>query len=224
VIEVLGVVAALEMERRWIGLPEPLVETSGVGAEKAAAAARRMLDRGATALVSWGVAGGLDPKIGPGTVLLPDAVIGTDGSRLVVDLEWRGRLLAKVKGRVDVSTSDLLDVARLIATAKEKCKLRRRTGAAAADMESAAVAAIANQTGISFIAVRVVVDAAADSVPKSALMLFDEEGRLKRSSLTRLVLRPFEWPGLVVLARASTAAGRSMRTVWSAARPDLGLS
>jgi hopanoid-associated phosphorylase len=224
VTAVLGVVAALEMERRWIVAPEPLVETSGVGAERAGSAARRLLNRGAGALVSWGIAGGLDPKIGPGTVVLPKTVIGADGSRHEVDPGWHGRLLAKIRDRVDVSTSDLLHAARPIVTAEEKFELHRRSGAGAVDMESAAVAAIAGHAGNPFIAVRAVVDAATTSVPVAALKMFDEGGRLKRRSLLRLVLRPLAWPVLVALARANAAAGRSMRRVWSAAGPDLGLS
>lgn len=220
----LGVVVALEMERRWISAPEPLIETSGVGAERAEAAARRLLDRGATALVSWGSAGGLDPKISPGTVVLPRAVIDTAGSRSEVDLEWRDRLRAKIGDRVEVSTSELLDVARPITSAEEKRELHRRTGAGAVDMESAAISAVANQSGISFIAVRVVVDGAAVPIPKAALGMFDEGGRLKKSSLIRFVLHPLGWPGLIALARANASAGRSMRRLWSAAGPDLGLS
>ena len=221
---VLGVVAALEMERRWIVAPEPLSETSGVGADSAGAAAHRLVERGATALVSWGMAGGLDPSLAAGTVLLPKALIGSDGSRIRVDLEWHGRVLAKIKDRVGVSTSVLLDVARPISTVHEKRELHSRTGAGAVDMESAAVASVSNHAGIPFVAVRVVVDAAATALPEGALGMFDEGGRLKRSSLVRIVLRPLEWPGMIALARASAAAGRSMREVWSAAGPDLGLS
>jgi hopanoid-associated phosphorylase len=224
VTESLGVVTALEMERRWIGAPEPLVETSGIGAERATAAAGRMLDRGATALVSWGSAGGLDPKIRPGTVVLPHAVIDTAGSRSRVDLEWRDRLVTRIGDRVDVSTSELLSVVRPITSAEEKRELHRRTAAGAVDMESAAIAAVAIQSGISFLAVRVVVDAATVSIPKAALEMFDEGGRLKKSSLIRFVLHPLGWPGLIALARANAAAGRSMRRLWSAAGPDLGLS
>jgi adenosylhomocysteine nucleosidase len=212
------------MERRWIAPPRPLIETSGVGAERAESAARSLLSRGATALVSWGVAGGLDPEIAPGTVVLPDTVIGVDSLHFEVDLEWRDRLLAKTTGRVEVSTSELLEVVRPITTAEEKGELRRRTGAGAVDMESAAVAAVANQSGISFVAVRVVVDGATDSIPKAALGLLDEGGRLRKSSLIRFVLQPLGWPGLIALARANASAGRSMRRLWSAAGPDLGLS
>jgi nucleoside phosphorylase len=224
VTETLGVVVALEMERRWISAPEPLIETSGVGAERAEAAARRLLDRGATALVSWGTAGGLDPKICPGTIVLPQAVIDTAGSRSEVDLEWRDRLVTRIGDRVDVSTSELLSVVRPITSAEEKRELHRRTAAGAVDMESAAVASVSKRAGIRFIAVRVVVDAAAVSIPKAALGMFDEGGRLKKSSLIRFVLHPLWWPGLIVLAHANAAAGRSMRSLWSAAGPDLGLS
>jgi hypothetical protein len=91
-------------------------------------------------------------------------------------------------------------------------------------MESAAVASVSKRAGIRFIAVRVVVDAAAVSIPKAALGMFDEGGRLKKSSLIRFVLHPLWWPGLIVLAHANAAAGRSMRSLWSAAGPDLGLS
>jgi adenosylhomocysteine nucleosidase len=224
VTEKFGVVAALEMERRWIGVPEPLVETSGIGAKNARAAACRLLDRGATALVSWGAAGGLDPMIGPGTVVLAGVVIGADGSRSEVDLGWRDRLLAKISDSVDVTTAELLDADRPIATAEEKRELHNSTGAGAVDMESAAVASVSKQSGIPFLAVRVVVDTATTALPAAALTMFDEGGQLKRRSLVRLVLRPFELPALVALARANAAAGRSMRGVWSASRPDLGLS
>ena len=139
---VLGVVAALELERQWIAAPEPLCETSGVGADSAGAAARRLVDRGATALVSWGMAGGLDPGIDSGTVVLPKALIGPNGSPIGVDPEWHGRVLAKIRDLVEVSTSELLDVARPITTVREKRELHRRTGAGAVDMESAAVASV----------------------------------------------------------------------------------
>lgn len=221
---VLGIVAALEMERRWTGIPEPLIEVSGAGEERAEAAARRLLDRGATALVSWGVAGGLDPDLKPGTVILPDTVIRPDGSGLGADLEWRDRLLARVRGRVETSTMQLFHTVSVIASVNEKCVLRERFGAVAVDMESGAVAAVAEETGIPFIAVRVVIDAADVQLPKAALTMCDERGRLKTSSLFRFVLRPGEWGTLIDLARANAAAARAMRSVWTCGAPDLALS
>ena len=221
---VLGIVAALEMERRWIGAPEPLVELSGVGDARAENAAHRLVDRGATALVSWGVAGGLDPNLEPGTVVLPDAVVHPDGSSQEVDLAWRDRLLERVSGRVVISTLSLYHASSALTLPDEKRAVYERFGAGAVDMESAAVAAIAAEMGIPFIVVRVVVDAAGVRLPEVALTMCDEGGRLKKSAVLGLIFQPGEWRGMLSLGRANAAAGRSMRKLWSAAGPDLALS
>ena len=62
----LGIVVALDEERRWISCrgSEPAVERSGIGYRRAEAAARLLVDRGVTGLASWGTAGGLDPTLG----------------------------------------------------------------------------------------------------------------------------------------------------------------
>lgn len=221
---VLGVVAALETERRWIPAAEALIELSGIGNQRAEKAARRLLERGATALISWGVAGGLDPDLRPGTVLFPDEIIGPDGSILAVDLGWRDRLLARAPDRVFTSTLPLLGTVQPITSPDEKRAAHRRTGAGAVDMESAAVSAVSNAAGIPFIAVRVVVDAADVCLPEAALTMCDEEGRLRRSSLFRVLVRPGDWGAMIGLARANAAAGRAMRSLWLAGEPDLALS
>ena len=91
-------------------------------------------------------------------------------------------------------------------------------------MESAAVAAVADEAGVPFLAIKVVVDSAGFRLPEIALTLCDEGGRLKSGALLQLVFMPGEWPGLLALARANAAAGRSMRALWSLAAPDLALS
>jgi adenosylhomocysteine nucleosidase len=221
VADAVGIVVALEMERGWITNPGPLVEVSGVGFRRAEGAAQRLVEQGATALVSWGMAGGLDPDLRSGTVVLPEAVVETNGSRIETDREWRDRLVARVAGCAACSTSMLLEVERVIADPEEKSRLNRQTGAGAADMESAAVGRVAAGIGIPWIAVRVVLDTAAVRLPDAALQAFDEEGRLKRQVLLRLVGSPRIWWSLVALGWASTVAGRSMRRMWSLAGPDL---
>jgi len=224
VTAVLGIVAALEMERRWIGVPEPLVELSGVGDTRAELAARRLVERGATALVSWGVAGGLDPELSPGTVILPDTVIGADGQSWGVDLEWRDRLLVRVRGRVVTSTSPLYYATSVITTADEKRAIHERFGAGAVDMESAAVARVAVENEMPCVAVRVVIDSAGMELPASIMTATGGNGRLRAGAIGGLIFRPRLWPRLITLGRAGAAAGRSMRGLWAAAQPDLALS
>ena len=93
----LGIVVALETERRWIpGDRTLLVEQCGMGAARAEAAARKVLSAGAEALVSWGSAGGLDPSLASGTVVIPDRIIGSDGASLEADRDWSERLRSAV--------------------------------------------------------------------------------------------------------------------------------
>ncbi len=217
----LGIVAALEMESGWINPADCLVEVSGAGEERARAAARRLLQHGATSLVSWGVAGGLDPHLEPGTVVLPEVLVYNDGPGSRVDVAWRDRLLARIRDRVPTSTAPLVHAAKPVTEPDEKKILHRQTGAGAVDMESAAVAGIANDAGVPIIVVRVVVDAAGVRLPDVALTMCDEEGRLKKSAVLRLIFQPGEWGGMLRLGRANSAAAKSMRTVWSIAGPDL---
>ena len=220
----LGIVAALEMERRWIRNPGPLVELSGIGGKRAEHAAHQLVERGATALVSWGVAGGLDPDLTPGTVILPDAVIGADGSNHGVDLEWRDRLLERVHSRVVTSTLPLYHARSMITTVDEKRAIFDRFGAGAADMESAAVARVALANRMPWIAVRVVIDAADQDLPAAILTATGGDGRLRAGSVIGFIFRPRLWRPLIALRRAGAAAGRSMLRLWTATRPDLALS
>ena len=220
----LGIVAALKMERRWIRDAGPLVEVSGIGDTRAENAARRLVERGATALVSWGVAGGLDPNLRPGTVILPDTVLGGEGQRWEVDLEWRNRLLERAGDRVVTSTVPLYHSASVILTANDKRTIHDRFGAGGVDMESAAVARVALANDIPWIAVRVVIDAADQDLPAAILAAIGDDGRLPVVSIIGFLLRPRYWRPLIALGFAGAAAGRSMRRLWAVAQPDLTLS
>src|SRR5581483_2441396 len=68
---VVGMRAEARLARR-LGWPVVVGGGSAAGAETAAQLA---VSDGAAALVSFGLAGGLDPALRPGTILVPDAVI-----------------------------------------------------------------------------------------------------------------------------------------------------
>src|SRR6478735_4556037 len=71
-----------------------LVCVGGVGAQRAQAAAQLLLARGASALLSWGVAVALAPDLKAGRVLLPRAVIAADGTLLPVSSAWHEEISA----------------------------------------------------------------------------------------------------------------------------------
>lgn len=211
-----GFVAALELERRWLGAAsvELRVEVAGVGRARAEAASRRLLERGATALVSWGLAGGLDPALAPGSVVVPDEVVETDGTRWrPTDGGWRDAMISGIERTATCVAGTLICSSRVVGSVDEKRALRGRWGGVAVDMESAGVAAVAAGAGVPWIAVRAVADAADRALPAAVAGLCDDDGRLRRGAAAALVLRPRLWPALLAVGRGNAAAARSMRRV-----------
>jgi adenosylhomocysteine nucleosidase len=221
----LGVVAALEAEARTLGVAVrrhdglaslgggALLAVSGMGATQAAPAARRLVEAGASALMSFGLAGGLDPKLDPGTVVLPSEVISPTGARFPTSSEWRRQLSVAVAEMTPVASGTLLTSLRPIDTAELKAAAFRETGAVAVDMESANVAEVAAAHNLPFMAVRVIVDGAADVLPQ-AVLAASRGGQL---SVLRLVcglaVAPRDIVGVIRLARRYRAATRSLSAV-----------
>jgi adenosylhomocysteine nucleosidase len=185
-----------------------------MGMAAATRCARSLLDEGATALVSWGMAGGLDPRLAPGAIFLPDTVISPSGVALTTDASWRTRLGAAVAAHHPVNGGRLLTSARAVGSLAEKANLFREAGAVAVDMESAAVAEVAQSNGVPFIAVRVIVDGATDALPRAVTDAADSEGHLKIWRLLGALARtPGELGPLLRLAGRYRAANRSLAAV-----------
>jgi adenosylhomocysteine nucleosidase len=222
-----GVVAALAAEARALGPARPqgegwavladgnLLAISGMGPKAARSAALRLIDAGATSLVSWGLAGGLDPDLEAGAVCVPREVIAADGSRLRTARSWQESLSSSVPSGRRVGNDALLTTEYALETPADKSAARRATGACAVDMESSAVAQVAEAHGVPFIAVRVIVDTARDGIPQTVAGA-SRAGKLRTGRLILGLLRsPLEIAALLRLARRYRVALRSLRAVAS---------
>jgi adenosylhomocysteine nucleosidase len=220
-----GVVAALDMEarslgsrtRRRDGLFEvgdgTLVAVSGMGRTAAVAAAGALIEAGATALVSWGLAGGLDPRLQAGTICLPSVVVLRDGATFATDVHWREILAAAISQHLCVVSGKLLTSAAAIEDVAAKAAAFAETGAVAVDMESAGVAQIAASKRLPFVAVRAIVDTAGDTLPR-AVMAAGTEGRVRLARLLFGIVRsPREIAPVMRLAQRYRAAIRALGAV-----------
>jgi adenosylhomocysteine nucleosidase len=218
----MGVVAALEAEARTLGPAVhrrdglsclgdgTLLAVSGMGGALAALAARNLVDAGVAALMSFGLAGGLDPTLSAGTVVLPDAVISRAGARFSTSTGWREQLSAAIAKQRRVAGGTLLTSLAAISAVKDKAAAFRETGAVAVDMESFSVAEVAAAHGLPFIAVRVIVDTAADVLPR-AIMAASRGGHLNIPRLIGgLAAAPLDLIALIRLAQRYRAATRSL--------------
>lgn len=224
----IGVIVGLASEAECLeAIPaehRPPVAVAGASAARATAAAAQFLDEGCAGLVSFGLAGGLDPDIEPGTVVVADAVLAPDGTRYPADEAWRRALAAKLDGRVLYRTGAIAGSSGSIDGAEAKIALNRRTGALAVDMESHGVAEAARRAGRPFIAVRVVADPATRSIPPWLLAAIDDDGTIRPGVIAGgLFLQPWKVWELIGLARENGRAIAALRRVALHAGPGFGL-
>jgi adenosylhomocysteine nucleosidase len=157
-------------------------------------AASRLVADGATALVSFGLAGGLDPGLRPGMVVIPEKVL-CEGEIFAVDAD----LAARFGGCTGHS---LLAGTSIAADAKTKRVLLNTTGAQAIDLESGSVARIAASYSLPFAVVRAICDPAERNLPPAALIALDQAGAIGFIAVLQSVLRrPGQIAGLLALAR-----------------------
>ena len=198
-----------------VHLPDgTMLSVSGMGPRRAAVASRALLENGATALLSWGCAGGLDPKLSSGGLILPKTVIASDQILYHVDATWHESLCNRLKGHVAFHTEPLVESTNAVRTPGEKIILFHETGAIGVDMESAAVGAVAQEARVPFMVVRAVADSADTTIPDSTLNAVDEFGRLSLLKLVQgLAGHPTELLALVRIARNYLAAQRTLAAV-----------
>ena len=189
-----------------------LVALSGIGAERAYAAAAVLVSQGATALLGWGCAAALDDRITAGSLILPERIIGVNGKIHPVSAEWHYRLFQTLESRHPVLTDALVESDAIVKTSAEKRILAKRTQAAATDMESAAEARLAMERGLPFVAIRAIVDTASSDIPKNVLKALDAQGNINVwNLLTRTYLRPADWIKIIQLGIQFNAAQKSLK-------------
>jgi hopanoid-associated phosphorylase len=221
----LGIVVGLPQEaailKRVLGKTPPLLVCAGAQPARAAQGTAELIAGGATMLLSFGFAGGLDPSLRPGDIIVGAGVVGIDGTMH----ETNDALAQHICAALDDigcrwSAGLVADADQAVATAAAKQALSAGTGAIVVDMESHAVGA----AGLPFAILRVVVDPAERALPTSVLAALDSKGRVNMVALIAgLLRRPREIGSLLALARDNGPARNGLRRAAAAAGRAFGL-
>lgn len=201
------VVAAtgLRAEARIAERSSGVKAVAGGGDEaRLAALLERALLEGARGLISFGIAGALQPELTPGTCIVGTAV-SNDAQKFDADGAWAGRLLAVLP---DARRGMVIGSSKAVADINKKAGLYQATGAVAVDMESHVVGRIAAAHGLPFAILRVIADSAGQQLPPAAVNGMKPDGTPDLAAVLKsLCSQPSQLPDLI---RTAFAARRAM--------------
>jgi adenosylhomocysteine nucleosidase len=163
-------------------------------------------------VISFGVAGGLDPSLRSGDVVVATEVLAGD-TRWLAGLALNEELIASVAlGRRRLVRGGLAGVEEVVVARDGKAALRSETGAAAVDMESHIAAAYAAEAGLPFAALRVISDSAFCALPELARSAIKPNGEIDLRKILRGLARdPLSLRALVSTGIDFNRALRSLR-------------
>ncbi len=160
-----------------------------------------------TAVLSFGIAGGLDPGLRCGDLVVATRVRSLEGA-WAADMAWAAALAQASGARLGV----VAGAAAVLAGPAAKRSVRLMTDGLAVDLESAAAGAFAVARGLPFAVLRAVADTATEVLPRAAARGLTPEGRPAPGRvLLALLRRPGELPALIQVARGSRTALAALR-------------
>ena len=187
---------------------------SGTGQRAAARSAARLRGTGIRALVSWGVAGAIERGLGPGEVLVASRIAG-DGINHDPPADWRDRVLHRLRRQGHhARAAPLASIDRICRGPAQKRALAAATGAGAVDMESAALAAAAQNHKLDLLVLRAIADTLDDPLPAAVTEHTDSLGRPRLPGFLVSVLKqPGQIAALITLSSRYRKALGALTTI-----------
>src|ERR1051326_8273157 len=179
--------------------PSMVAAAAGIGLNATRITAKALLEEVSPSLfISVGLAGAISPSLKIGDLVLPEKVINAETGRTF-----------PVTAIVPALTGTLLSSPTVLSVAQKKAAAARYNPIAV-DMEAAAVAEVAAQAGVPFLAVKAISDEADfEMLPFDRFVRTD--GTLSIASLlAHATIRPHWWPRLLRLARNSRLASNAL--------------
>ena len=209
------VITGMRAEARIASAPGVRVFACGGNVGLRAAAIRHAVSSGAPAIISFGIAGGLLPHMAPGHWIVATGV-SAGGQRIEADPAWTARLAERLP---EAEVGDIVSVPAPVRRTRQKRHLQASTGACGVDMESFQAAALAQELGVPFAAVRVVADPVERELPPAVHSGLQTDGSVAMTAVLGSLARE---PGqMLSLARVTVDAFVAFRALLSG-RDKLG--
>lgn len=173
------------------------------------------------ALVSLGYAGGLDPRLQPGDLVVGNGYrYGARPARAGDAAAGRGAALLRASG-LAVTEGAVLTVDEPLLTGRAKRRARQGSGALVVDMEGRWIADAAAARGVPLIGIRAVLDEADFSLPPFIATIIADGGRHERTHAIRALSQPAAARSFLPLALRSRRASGALQAAVDSLLPGI---
>lgn len=200
----LGILTGIEAEAKIARLiANADVACAGARPQKARWLARDLIRRGAKRLISFGIAGALEPGLPVGAMVIGAQVASADGT-LPCDSRWTADLMQKFP---EAHCGPVWGSEKIVGSARDKRALYEKSRCLVVDMESQCVAQIAAEAGVPLAVLRVVCDSVDMDVPPVVMASINEDGSINIGrALWHLARHPLQIPDLFSMTRGTSKA------------------
>lgn len=185
-----------------------VVAESGMGFARARKASRALIDAHQPKwILSSGFSGALLPDMKIGQIVMANEIVDQHGQQTDIDLSLES------DPENGLYVGRILTVDELVRTVEEKRQLHEKHEAIAVDMESLAVAQVAAESKVGFMAVRVISDDMSADLPSEVLSILGDTGAVRiGAALSSIVKRPESFKDMMHLRSSAQAAAKSLAT------------
>jgi nucleoside phosphorylase len=201
-IKKIGFVTGINSEAKILKSSNAIVFCSNMKPENVAMGTNRLINKGADAIISFGLAGALDPTLKPGSIIIAPQVLTPSYKKIPCNPLLGSKIFNLKKNKRGIYFKPILGSNRPITSQSEKRKVFKESKAAAIDMETHIAAQTARKRKIPFFTIRSICDTADQDLPDIISVATKNKKKLNLFEIFRFVLgKPSElkkFPKLII--------------------------
>ncbi len=184
---------------------------SGVGHQATRAAFTKILEHPVDLVVSWGTAAGLTHGVRAGDLVIPKFVKTSEGT-FQANPWFCQQIASCIPSGLKKHHGTLSDTGTILRSIDDKRKLNLASNCVTADMESGAIARLAEEHNLPFAVIRSVSDEVTTPIPTAILNSFKGNNFEIKSFIYNAIITPSDWKDIFKLSGEFKKARKSLRT------------